>query len=74
MSARLESTAPPLPFYNTPPRLFLIKNDGSGSEYMNRAQLDYYLRVKKNDEVEKVHSQEFINGNPMAMLSYFTPV
>lgn len=34
-------------FYNLP-RLFVVKNDGSGYELLTKEQLDYYFRVQKN--------------------------
>ncbi len=39
-------SGPKNPFtkYYTLPRLFVIKNDGSGHELLTKEQLDYYFR------------------------------
>ena len=41
----------PFTKYYTLPRLFVIKNDGSGHELLTKEQLDYYFRQQKNVSV-----------------------
>jgi hypothetical protein len=44
----ISGTKNPFTKYYTLPRLFVIKNDGSGYEMLTKEQLDYYFRQQKH--------------------------
>ena len=47
---------PPTEVY--PPRIFIVRPDGTGSEFMNEKQLEYYFRIKAKLAAKKKEARK----------------
>lgn len=56
--------------YNLP-RLFVIRNDGSGYEMMTKEQLDYYFRIMKYNKESLKQKKDIQVGTTQAKAHYF---
>ena len=57
--------------YYTLPRLFVIKNDGSGYELLSKEQLDYYFRTQKHLSEVLKQRKDVIMGSTSARVHNF---
>lgn len=57
-------------YYNMP-RLFVIRNDGSGYELLAKEQLDYYFRTQKHSAEALKQRKDVIIGATQARALYF---
>jgi len=53
------------------PRLFVVRNDGSGFELLTKEQLDYYFRTLKHSSECLIQKKDIIVGNTPAKVHYF---
>ena len=56
------------------PRMFAIRPDGSGSEFMRASDLENFFREKMHPSVVRLRNEAKLGAADVEMLSYFTPV
>jgi hypothetical protein len=57
--------------YYTMPRLFVIRNDGSGYELLTKEQLAHYMRLHKGSPLTFKQKKDIMMGNTQAQIHYY---